>query len=229
MGRERGFAKLFLLIAVVVLGFAIFQKRKSIEMAWARWNMTPVQRGMADMQRMRFDLAQKSFEKAVADRPDDPQALYSLAWALQAQGMDEAALAQYARAIPLSKAQPGLMEKIFANSGAIYVKRHDLDSAVEAYKQALSLNPNQTDTRYQYGLILSDKGLMNEALEQFQMVAKLDATHAAAASQIARITSERQVKKKTGRKVASVKSARKKKPAATGAKKPRKSGKKKTK
>lgn len=193
------------LFSVTVL---TLEERKTILASYANWRMTPAQRGLAEMQKMRFDLAQKSFAEAVQQNPQDAEALYSLGWALQAQGRDDEALTHYSRAAGVAKNQPALLEKVYTNSGAIYVKRHQLDQAADAYQMALTINPNQNDARFQYGTILAEKGLKAEALAQFHLVTKADPSHAAAIHQIAELAAgekKMQGQNKRRRTTASVK------------------------
>jgi len=91
--------------------------------------------------------AEVSYRKAIEQNPKNPQAPFNLGNALMAQKKDSAAVAQFENASrletnPLRKAQA------FHNIGVICQTHKMYGEAIEAYKNALRLNPNDDETRY---------------------------------------------------------------------------------
>lgn len=91
--------------------------------------------------------AEVSYRKAIEQNPKNPQASFNLGNALMAQKKDSAAVTQFENASrletnPLRKAQS------FHNIGVICQTHKMYGEAIEAYKNALRLNPNDDETRY---------------------------------------------------------------------------------
>ena len=91
--------------------------------------------------------AEVSYRKAVEKNPKNPQAAFNLGNALIAQKKDSAAVEQFQNAAgletnPLRKAQS------YHNMGVVCQTHKMYDEAIEAYKNALRLNPNDDETRY---------------------------------------------------------------------------------
>lgn len=91
--------------------------------------------------------AEVSYRKAIEQNPKNPQASFNLGNALMAQKKDSAAVTQFENASrletnPLRKAQS------FHNIGVICQTHKMYGEAIEAYKSALRLNPNDNETRY---------------------------------------------------------------------------------
>jgi Ca-activated chloride channel family protein len=91
--------------------------------------------------------AEVSYRKAVEKNPKNPQATFNLGNALMAQKKDSAAIVQFESAArletnPLRKAQS------YHNMGVICQSHKMYGEAIEAYKNALRLNPDDDETRY---------------------------------------------------------------------------------
>lgn len=65
----------------------------------------------------------------------------------------------------------------YAESGDRHFQQGDHAAARNAYEQSLSIDPDQAQTRYHYGLLLLQQGLAEQALEQLQAATVLDNGH----------------------------------------------------
>ena len=91
------------------------------------------------------------YRKAIALNSNNPQAVYNLGCALQAQQKDSAAIKQYecAGKIESNKVRKS---KSYHNIGVICQSHKMYKEAIEAYKESLRANPIDNETRYNYML-----------------------------------------------------------------------------
>ena len=94
-----------------------------------------------------FANAEVSYRKAIEKNPKNPQAVYNLGNALMAQKKDSAAVAQFENATKL-ETNPLRKAKAFHNMGVVCQSHKMYGEAIEAYKNALRLNPADDETRY---------------------------------------------------------------------------------
>jgi Ca-activated chloride channel family protein len=101
-----------------------------------------------------YDKAEVSYRKAVEKNPKNPQAAYNLGNALMAQKKDSAAVQQFEQATHI-ETNPLRKAAAYHNMGVICQTHKMYGEAIEAYKNALRLNPNDDETRY--NLVLCKK------------------------------------------------------------------------
>jgi Ca-activated chloride channel family protein len=106
-----------------------------------------IRQGNKQFHRGDYPGAEVSFRKALEKNPKNSQAAFNLGNALMAQKKDSAAVEQFENAArletnPLRKAQS------FHNMGVICQTHKMYGEAIEAYKKALRLNPDDDETRY---------------------------------------------------------------------------------
>ena len=94
-----------------------------------------------------FANAEVSYRKALEKNPRNPQAVYNLGNALLAQNKDSAAVVQFESAAKL-ETNPMRKYQSFHNLGVICQSHKMYGEAIEAYKNALRLNPDDDETRY---------------------------------------------------------------------------------
>ncbi len=94
---------------------------------------------------LQFDLAETQYRQAVEKAPKNVEARYNLANALMQQKKYKAAIEMYEGVIA------GDDEKLKAiayyNTGVSYSKQQDLPASIEAYKNALRMNPADNEAR----------------------------------------------------------------------------------
>lgn len=106
-----------------------------------------IRQGNKQFHRGDYPGAEVSYRKALEKNPKNSQAAFNLGNSLMAQKKDSAAVEQFEHAArqetsPLRKAQS------YHNMGVICQSHKMYGEAIEAYKNALRLNPNDDETRY---------------------------------------------------------------------------------
>ena len=94
---------------------------------------------------------------------------YNLAFALQAIGKEDEALANYREAARLN---PDFAEA-HNNLGNIFLKRERLEEAQKSYERALAINPGLVQAHFNLGLVLKKRGLLTQAAEHFRAACRL--------------------------------------------------------
>ncbi|MBO5155961.1 MAG: VWA domain-containing protein [Prevotella sp.] len=103
--------------------------------------------------------AETSYRKAITRNNGNAQAHYNLGNALMAQNKDSLAIVEFENAAKMEQA-PMRKSMSYHNMGVICQKHQMFKEAIEAYKNALRLNPNDNQTRY--NLELCKRQLKNQ-------------------------------------------------------------------
>ena len=114
-----------------------------------------------------YDKAEVSYRKAVEKNPKNPQAAYNLGNALMAQKKDSAAVQQFEQATRI-ETNPLRKAAAYHNMGVICQTHKMYGEAIEAYKNALRLNPNDDETRYNLVLCKKQKQKQDQKQQQNQ-------------------------------------------------------------
>ena len=114
-----------------------------------------------------YDKAEVSYRKAVEKNPKNPQAAYNLGNALMAQKKDSAAVQQFEQATRI-ETNPLRKAAAYHNMGVICQTHKMYGEAIEAYKKALRLNPNDDETRYNLVLCKKQKQKQDQNQQQNQ-------------------------------------------------------------
>ena len=104
-----------------------------------------------------YDAAQAAFQQATLDKPDNPIAHYNLGTALYRQGkFREATRAFQVSLLRHSEPTEDILNRssILYNLGNAQFKVGDLTGAIASYKQALRLDPHDTDAQHNLALAL---------------------------------------------------------------------------
>lgn len=91
--------------------------------------------------------AEVAYRKAIEKNPRNPQANYNLGNALFGQRKDSSAVSQFEAAAKL-ESSPMRRAQAFHNMGVVCQGKKMYGEAIEAYKEALRLNPADDQTRY---------------------------------------------------------------------------------
>ena len=126
-----------------------------------------VRQGNKQFRQGDYPNAEVSYRKALEKNPRNAQAVYNLGNALMAQKKDSAAIEQFQSA---AKMETNTLRKYqsFHNIGVICQTHKMYGEAIEAYKNALRLNPNDDETRYNLVLCKHQKQKQDEQKQQQQ-------------------------------------------------------------
>jgi Ca-activated chloride channel family protein len=111
--------------------------------------------------------AEVAYRKAIEKNPKNPQAPFNLGNALMAQKKDSAAVEQFEAASRL-ETNPLRKSKSFHNIGVICQTHKMYGEAIEAYKNALRLNPFDDETRYNLVLCKHQKNKQDQQQQNQQ-------------------------------------------------------------
>jgi len=114
-----------------------------------------------------FANAEVSYRKAIEKNPRNPQAVYNLGNALLAQKKDSAAVEQFQSAAKM-ETNPLRQYQSYHNIGVICQSHKMYGEAIEAYKSALRLNPNDDETRYNLVLCKHQQQKQNQQKQDQQ-------------------------------------------------------------
>jgi Ca-activated chloride channel family protein len=100
----------------------------------------------------RYEAALRAYQGAQVDAPEDPEGYYNAAAAYFQMSELERAAAALDQA--LLAADDTLMQSAYYNLGNVYFEMRLYGDAIEVYREALRLNPNDVDARYNLELAI---------------------------------------------------------------------------
>ncbi len=100
-----------------------------------------------------YDKAEDAYKKALAKKPNNTTATYNLGNTLYKKEKTEDAIKSFDETAANTN-EAELKSKALYNKGVLYHKKNQLPEAIEAYKQALRLTPNDTEVRKNLQLAL---------------------------------------------------------------------------
>ena len=121
-----------------------------------------------------MDDAVKSYEKAVAIKPDYADAHFNLGNILRDLGELDGAIKSFVKTIEI---MPEYDEAQY-NLGVTLQELGQLDEAIEQYEKALSINPENADLILNLGFIYQSLGQIDEAIEQYDNALTFDPDNA---------------------------------------------------
>lgn len=119
--------------------------------------------GIVALEAARFDLATDLIGKALAVRPNDPEARMNLANALVQQGRFDEAAASYRRVLDLKENNV----EALINLGNILEELGRPDEAIACFRKALVFRPDLPDAHNNLGVALCSRGLFDEAVAAY--------------------------------------------------------------
>jgi len=95
----------------------------------------------------KFSSAEREYRKALEKKPSDPQWDFNLADALYKQMRFEEATEKFGELINKMET-PEEKARVLHNKGNSQLMQQQIDESIESYKEALRLNPNDMETKY---------------------------------------------------------------------------------
>jgi tetratricopeptide (TPR) repeat protein len=111
--------------------------------------------GLLAERRSDLDAAERAYRGAIREDPTLPQAHKSLGDVQYRRGAHQEALQCYLRTIELA---PALGDDVYARTGNLLYKTRRMDEAVEYWRQALQLNPDNTIVRNNLEIVAHASG-----------------------------------------------------------------------
>lgn len=115
-----------------------------------------IKKGNENFQNKRYQSALESYRRVQVQNPDLPEVLYNLGTALyKMDGFRESAQ-DLETAVQKAK-DPALKSKALYNFGNVQYRLGDFEKAMDAYKKALEINPNDQDAKYNLEFLQKQK------------------------------------------------------------------------
>ncbi|MBI5376243.1 MAG: tetratricopeptide repeat protein [Candidatus Schekmanbacteria bacterium] len=119
-----------------------------------------------------FKTAIEEYKTAIEIDPGNALAHYDLAYLLETEFKNyEEAIIHYRMALEHSPDQYRFLYKSIAK---IYYDQEKYDDALLAYRKAVAILPNDSLAHNDYGAVLIKKGMIKEAIEEFEKAIKID-------------------------------------------------------
>lgn len=127
--------------------------------AFSQNDRTYIRQGNRQFRMGNADKAEVEYRKAIVKKNNNPQANYNLGCALMQQQKDSLAMVQFDKAsrMETSKFRRSMS---YHNMGVIAQRHQQYGPAIKCYQEALRLNPNDNETRY--NMILCKKLMKNQ-------------------------------------------------------------------
>jgi tetratricopeptide (TPR) repeat protein len=117
----------------------------------------------------RIDEAVKCWERNIALGGMDSKVHTNLGSVYYSRGKIDLAIEHFLRAVEID-------ENFLANAklGRIMTNKGDFILALDYYRRSIEANPNRSDIRYEYALLLENQGQLDEAIRQYQLALKFN-------------------------------------------------------
>jgi|SRR5690554_2833982 tetratricopeptide (TPR) repeat protein len=109
-------------------------------------------KGNQNYEQLDYSKAEAQYRAALAEEENSIKANFNLGNALYQQQKYEQSRTHYDKVVRNRKASESDKSKAYHNIGKTYLDEKKPDKAVENFKEALKLNPNDDETRYNYAL-----------------------------------------------------------------------------
>lgn len=103
--------------------------------------------GLTEYKNGNYSAALEKYNQALGKNADRPLAHYNMGAAYYKAGKADSALMHW-QTVATGQQDQALQAKAWHNIGNSFVKQRNFEKAIDAYKRALKLNPDDEDTRY---------------------------------------------------------------------------------
>ncbi len=142
----------YIFLTLIFTGIAFAQSTRGL-----------VNDGVDAYEENKFADAEVDFKKAIENDVENFEARFNLGDAIYKQGRFEEALEEFKNSIPLAETNEAKAQ-IFHNIGNSFLKAQKLKESIAAYREALKLNPNDMETKYNLSYAL--KQMQNQQNNQ---------------------------------------------------------------
>jgi len=132
---------------------------------WIETTKSLNQKGNKEFQAKRYESALEAYRRAQVKKPDQPDIRYNLGTTLYQVDQFQDAQKQLAQALTLAKAK-ALKAEAWYNLGNADYRLGKFDEAIRAYRNALEINPNDRDAKYNLELLQKKKNLFEQKQKQ---------------------------------------------------------------
>ena len=119
--------------------------------------------GVDEYEENKFAEAEVNFKKGIEEDIENFESRFNLGDAIYKQGRFEEALEEFKNSLPLSQTDES-KASIFHNIGNAFLKSQKLQESIGAYREALKLNPDDMETKYNLSYAL--KQMQNQQNNQ---------------------------------------------------------------
>lgn len=150
--------RILLFLFTIIISVATFAQTEEYSM---------LHQGNRAYNRGEWAQAEKYYRKALEINPKNSRAMFNLGDTFLSQQNDKDALDWFTKAAK-AETNPAVKAMAYHNAGYVHHKQKKYDEAIEAYKQALRLNPDDDDTRYNLALAQKLKKQQDQQKQQQQ-------------------------------------------------------------
>lgn len=115
-----------------------------------------IEKGNDQYQQKKYQSAIENYRKVQVRKPDDPEVLYNLGTALYKTDQFQESAEDIDAAIKKVK-DPGLKARSLYNYGNTQYRLGNFEAAIDAYKKALEINPDDKDAKYNLEFLQNQK------------------------------------------------------------------------
>lgn len=119
-----------------------------------------------------LDNAEKEYTEIIARDPKNADSRNNLGNIYYSKGLPDKAVEEYNKALALDPAH----FRARNNLANVYLMTSRFDMAIDEYKKVLEAQPGNAVVRYNLGLAYEGKGMMREALREWEEAARIDPT-----------------------------------------------------
>ncbi len=156
------------------LALASYKKAFEIRKDWG-WSHYGI--GLVYLEQNKIEDAELSLKQATSNSPEIADAYFKLGQIYAMQDMDIETISKaYREGQKVVSKTPGNKEEqqAFYDLGKIFASKGKSGLAVQAYKNAINIDPNMALAQYELGTQYYNMGLKERAIEHFQMAIKSD-------------------------------------------------------
>jgi Ca-activated chloride channel family protein len=155
---------LFLIKTLIKIGVVVILLVKTKD-ASAQTTNSLLRTGNKNYHQQKYNQATENYTKALSKEPNNEIAIFNQADAMYQLGEYEKAIS-YFDAIAKQSKNKSYQSKSYHNLGNTFYKQEQYEKSVEAYKQALKINPDDKETKY--NLMMAMAKLKKESQQQKQ-------------------------------------------------------------